>query len=116
MACCAQINEELEDVPPVDGRSLPYLVSEWFVVEALGRERQAPFDRVPGIRKARAALSRGGHLDAASYLVMPSVFGYHGIFKPLAQSWIVVESLRRQWNPKQMAAAAQQPRGGGSAR
>ena len=85
MACCAQINEELEDVPPIDGRSLPYLVSEWFVVEALCRERQAPFDRVPGIRKARAALGRGGHLDAASYLVMPSVFGYHGIFNPLAR-------------------------------
>jgi hypothetical protein len=85
MVVCAALTEPLDGIPPADGRSVPYLVAEWYVVEALAKERSVPIERVPGLYKARAVLNRGGHLDAASYLVQPSVFGFHGIFKPLAR-------------------------------
>jgi hypothetical protein len=89
IAVGATMAEELGDELAVDGRTPPYLAYEWLVVEALARRRAgAETEGVPGILKARRALTRSwaAHLDAASYLQVPKVFGFHGVYKRLARA------------------------------
>jgi hypothetical protein len=64
----------------------PYLVWEWLVVEALIRSRKDADDiaGVPGSLVTRRAIDQRGYLDARSYLNTPRIFGFHGIFKRLA--------------------------------
>jgi hypothetical protein len=94
MAVGAVATERLSDVTAADGVSPPYLAFEWHLVEALGRDRYLPTEAtfgVPGIAKARSAVARGVHLDAASYLKVPKVFGFTGIYKRLARASEVVD-------------------------
>jgi hypothetical protein len=89
IAVGATMAEEFGDEPAADGRTTPYLAYEWLVVEALARKRsRAETEGVPGILKARRALNRswGAHLDAGSYLQVPKVFGFHGVYKRLARA------------------------------
>src|SRR4051794_10625618 len=89
IAVGAAIAEELGDEPAIDGKTPPYLAYEWIVVEALARRRPpAETQGVPGIQKTRWALSRSwsSHLDAGSYLQVPKVFGFHGVYKRLARA------------------------------
>jgi hypothetical protein len=78
----------LEDLPPKDGVTTPYLAFEWHVVEAMARRLNgAPRDArlgIPGITKAQAVIRRGSHLSHATYLKTPKVFGFFGIYKRLA--------------------------------
>lgn len=95
IAVASVVTEALEDVMPADGVTPPYLAFEWILAEALAKARRLPPSatlRVPGIEKARSALSRGEHLDALSYLKVPKVFGYHGVYKRLARAIEVVDS------------------------
>ena len=64
----------------------PYLVWEWLVVEALSREmaNDTSIRGVPGTGVTRTALAQHGYVDARSYLKTPRVFGFHGVYKPLA--------------------------------
>jgi hypothetical protein len=90
-----------------------YLAFEWHVVEAFERSRpESGTDAVPGIQKARARLRESRrHLDAASYLQTPKVFGFHGVYKRLARDFEVVdddlvllapgESLIERWERDQ---------------
>ena len=64
----------------------PFLVWEWLVVEALVR-RSSPDDDIGGVagrHMARRAIERHGYLDARSYLKVPRIFGFHGVYKRLA--------------------------------
>lgn len=85
MAVGAMVTEGLDDDPALRDAS-PYLVWEWFVVEALMRTRgdDPSLWGVPGTLVARRALERHGYLDAASYLKTPRIFGFHGVYKRLA--------------------------------
>ena len=94
IAVGAVATERLSDVVAADGASTAYLAFEWHVVEALARDRHLPTEAtlyVPGISKARSVVARGVHLDAASYLKVPKVFGFYGIYKRLARAMDVVD-------------------------
>ena len=88
IAVGAVATERLADAVAADGRSPAYLAFEWHLVEAVGRDRYLPAEAtfgVPGIAKARSAVARGVHMDSASYLKVPKVFGFTGIYKRLAR-------------------------------
>jgi hypothetical protein len=88
------ITEELGSETASDGRTPAYLAYEWLVVESLARRRPpAQTQSVPGIQKARRVVGRtpSGHLDAGSYLQVPKVFGFHGVYKRLARGLGVVD-------------------------
>jgi len=88
MAVGATVTEGLE----VDSRhleSLPYLVWEWHVVEAMVRSRVTGDDRkatngVAGIGVTRRAVKKHDCVDARTYLATPRVFGFNGVYKRLA--------------------------------
>ena len=70
----------------------PYLVWEWLVIEAL--VRTMPEDPsiwgAPGTLVAKCALKMHGYLDARSYLKTPRIFGFHGVYKRLAEHFGLV--------------------------
>ena len=70
-----------------DLRTPPYLAFEWLVVESFARKSGGDLNGVPGIGKAGRMLTRSwdAHLDAASYLQVPKVFGFHGVYKRLSR-------------------------------
>jgi hypothetical protein len=95
IAVGATVARELEDQAAADGRTPAYLAYEWIVVEALARCRRSEDTySVPGIEKARSVLKRSppGHLDAGSYLQVPKVFGFHGVYKRLAWGMSLVDA------------------------
>jgi len=79
------------DLPPEtlakDSVSPPWQVFEWWVVEAHARSAELLPVRggIPGIQKAQTAVSNKRPLSAATYLRVPSVFGYTGIYRRLAR-------------------------------
>jgi hypothetical protein len=94
IAIGAVVTESLSDVMAADGVSPAYLAYEWLVVEALARDKYLPPSatmRVPGIEKARSVVVRKAHMDSRSYLKVPKVFGFHGIYKRLARDVEVVD-------------------------
>jgi hypothetical protein len=94
IAIGATMADEFAGVIAADGKSPAYLAYEWIVVESLARRGPSPPPRsVPGIEKARRALerSRSAHLDAGSYLQVPKVFGFHGVYKRLARGLGIVD-------------------------
>ena len=94
IAVGAVVAESLGDVVAADGVSPAYLAYEWLVVEALARDKYLPAlatMRVPGIDKARTVVARGAHMDSRSYLKVPKVFGFHGVYKRLARDIDVVD-------------------------
>ena len=79
------------DALAADGRSPPYQVYEWHAVEGLVRiaeklDQRDAIRGVPGQMKARAAMHRNVPLAAATYLKSPSVFGFHGVYRRLAEA------------------------------
>jgi hypothetical protein len=87
MAVCAAVCDGLEDVLASDGITPPRLVFEWLLVEAFGRcgEREA-VKGTPGTQKAQLARESGVPLSAKAYLRVPTVFGFNGVYMPLARS------------------------------
>lgn len=73
------------DAVAADGVTPPWLVYEWFVIEALARAGQ-DVDRqaIAGLRKVRRCLDSQRPVSAASYLKTPKVFGFTGIFRRFA--------------------------------
>src|SRR5690606_39537802 len=75
----------------VDGVVARYQVCEWHVVEGVVRiaeklDQRDAIRGVPGQMKARAAMHRNVPLAAATYLKVPSVFGFHGVYRRLADA------------------------------
>jgi len=81
-----------EDVLAADGLSEPWQVFEWYLVEGLVRtcdDREA-IRGVPGSDKANSAIRNRVPLSAARYLKTPSVYGYHGVYRLLAENLGIV--------------------------
>ncbi|WP_149480520.1 hypothetical protein [Mycolicibacterium sp. P1-18] len=94
MAVGATVCEGLADEMAADLISTPAICFEWLTIEAL--VRRLPSGGVPsatpGSQKARNVINRGQRLSAATYLKSPSVFGFTGIYKPLATDAQIVTS------------------------
>ena len=85
MTVGAVIREKVDDAQSRRDASA-YLVWEWLVVEAMIREMEEDpgIWGVPGSLVTRRALGRHGYVDARSYLKVPRIFGFHGVYKRLA--------------------------------
>lgn len=92
IAVSAVVCEGLEESYAADHVSPAYLVFEWLLVEGFAREgREGEVRRTPGILKAREALRAGIKMSAKNYLKVPSVFGFHGVYKRLATNLRIVD-------------------------
>lgn len=71
-----------------DGISEPWQVFEWYVVEGLVRTTEsADFLRgLPGHDKTASAVRDRVPLSAARYLVKPGTYGFHGVYRLLAET------------------------------
>lgn len=74
------------DVVAADEITPPWLVWEWFVVEAFVREQDTLREAsgVPGMQKVGRALRTQRPVGASSYLKTPTAFGFTGVFRRLA--------------------------------
>jgi hypothetical protein len=74
------------DAVAADEVTPPWLVWEWFVVEAFVRAEDllSGISRVPGIQKVRRALRNQRPVSATAYLKTPTAFGFTGVFRRLA--------------------------------
>jgi hypothetical protein len=88
IAIGARVCDDWEtDAVAADGITPPWLVWEWFVVEAFVRTGNSPSETfgVPGIQKVRRALQHQRPVCASAYLKTPSAFGFTGVFRRLAR-------------------------------
>lgn len=85
MAVCGGMDRE---VVAADGKSGPWQVFEWYVVEGLVRMYGNRDDvrGLPGVEKVRTALRNESPIGAANYLKTPHVFGFHGIYRGLGEA------------------------------
>jgi len=98
IAVGAVVSEGLWEEPPGDGVSTPAICFEWIVLESFVRKAKetGALDAtgVPGSAKAHAVIAQGKRLTAANYLKTPSVFGFNGVYQPLARGLRVVDEDR----------------------
>lgn len=91
--------DALFDLPPFDGVSSPSICFEWLVLEAFARRnsQDSALDSsgVPGSSKVRAVLAQTRRLTARNYLKSPNVFGFTGVYLPLARSLELLDEDRR---------------------
>ncbi|MHB0980403.1 MAG: hypothetical protein ACYC5Q_10110 [Thermoleophilia bacterium] len=92
------VTEALWDEPAVDGVSTPPICFEWVVLESFVRKAAETGAlegyRIPGSGKATAVIAQGKRLGAGNYLKTPSVFGFNGVYQPLARGMRVVDDKR----------------------
>ncbi len=94
ISVASRILEPYLDERMASDGSPPFLVLEWMIVEAFARTGgDLPGDarQIPGIDKARASVIRGEPMCARNYLKTPKVFGFHGVYKTLAQALLLVD-------------------------
>lgn len=87
IAVGALATESLFDQIAADGASTPSICFEWLVVEGFARSQEIRSSQpraIPGIQKARSVIDRNQRLSLATYLKVPSVFGFTGVYKPFA--------------------------------
>ena len=89
MAVSATSCSDLVDHDSSDGRTTWPVAFEWLLIEAFVR-RKIPTPGVPGALKTKTVVARGERLSAGTYLKGPNVFGFHGVYKPLAVSLGIV--------------------------
>lgn len=98
IAIGAVVCEDLWDEPPADGVSTPAICFEWVVLESFVRKAKETgalaATGVPGSSKAQAVIAQGKRLTAANYLKTPAVFGFTGVYQPLARGFRVVDEQR----------------------
>ena len=92
MAVGIIVCDDFESTRAADGVTTPQIAFEWIVLEAFARSSKSALRGVPGMQKARAVVGRRDRLSANSYLKGPSVFGFHGVYKPLAKTLDIVTS------------------------
>lgn len=87
MAVGAAVCSEFEsDMVAKDGVSEPWIVFEWHVVEGLVRMLGAKEIRdLPGRQKVGKSIRDGMPLSAPRYLKTAKVFGFHGVYRALAE-------------------------------
>lgn len=80
-----------------DKTSEPWMVYEWYVVSAMVRTfyRKAnnEIEGLPGREKATRALLDGVPISHSRYLKTAKVFGFHGVYRTLAQNVRLMDSL-----------------------
>jgi hypothetical protein len=92
IAVSAVVCEGLEENYAADTITPAHLIFEWLLVEGFAREgRDGEVRRTPGILKAREAQRAGMKMSAKNYLKVPSVFGFHGVYKRLASNLRIVD-------------------------
>ena len=92
MAVSAAVYEGLEERLASDGVTPPSIVFEWLLVMGFaGAAERADVRHTPGIAKARTARDEKVAMCARAYLRIPSVFGFHGVYKPLARHLGIVD-------------------------
>ncbi len=94
MALGSVINRGFEEgTLAADGQSEPYLVFEWHAVEGLVRSRgdDPKLKELPGKRKASDCIRDHIPLSSARYLKTASVFGFHGVYRGLADNLDVLK-------------------------
>lgn len=84
MAVGSIVADEVGELLIVDGRATPPLAFEWLLLEGYVRRALTLPTGIPGTTKAKGIRSSGGRLGASTYLKAPGVFGFHGVYKPLA--------------------------------
>jgi len=87
MAVGARVCEAWKDQEIAsDGVTPPWLVFEWYVVEAFVRAANelAQGSSIPGNQKIARAIRNGRQIGATTYLKTPTVFGYSGVYRRLA--------------------------------
>ncbi|RME22067.1 MAG: hypothetical protein D6806_13560 [Deltaproteobacteria bacterium] len=92
------IGEELGiDEVAADGMTQPWLVYEWYIVEALvrSRGRTKPLMGLPGREKVTTAIQHGEPVCARTYLKTPAIFGFHGVYRTLAETLELIDSEGR---------------------
>ncbi|HVC12265.1 MAG TPA: hypothetical protein VNE59_11555 [Burkholderiales bacterium] len=96
IAVSAAVCEGLEERFSADGVTPAYLVFEWLVVEAFVRAGKPEATRhTPGTQKAQDARASQDAMCARNYLKTPTVFGFHGVYKPIARHLGVVDDNLR---------------------
>lgn len=96
MAVCAHVCQDIEDKVAADHVTPAHIVFEWLLVEGLVRaaDRRDTMG-TPGVLKAQAVRESGEPMRASAYLRTPGVFGYHGVYKPLARHLGIVDEDMR---------------------
>lgn len=89
-----------EDALAADEETPPWLVFEWFAVESFVRSREELKDtgrarRIAGFNKVEAAYRVGRRVSRAAYLKTPTVFGFTGIFRRMAEKTQLVDQDQR---------------------
>lgn len=85
-----------DDVVAIDGITPPWLVFEWFVIEALARAGEDTRGAgIPGLQKVTGCLAAQRQVSAAAYLKTPKVFGFSGIFRRLATNSKILDDGMR---------------------
>ena len=84
LSLCSEFGDE---VIASDHVSEPWQVFEWYVVEGLVRkvDDKTKLRGLPGRFKAERAIREGLSLSAGRYLKIPSVYGFHGVYRILAK-------------------------------
>jgi hypothetical protein len=113
IAVCAGVCDGIEDQLATDGLTSPYIVFEWLLVEAFTREAERSKTMgTPGMLKAAEARKAEVPMSAKAYLRVPTVFGFHGVYKPLARNLgIVDDDLRLAENGYELLKKWQIERG-----
>lgn len=81
-----------------DGISEPWMIYEWYVVQAMVRtfdSGRTAIPGVPGTEKATTAYRSAVPLNASRYLKTATVFGFHGVYRTLADEIGVVDRTRQ---------------------
>jgi hypothetical protein len=112
IAVSAAVCEGLEDRIALDNVTPTSIVFEWLLVEGFVRASQKEHTKgTPGTLKAQAVKESNEPMCAKSYLRVPSIFGFHGVYKPLARHLGIVDddlrlsdngyALLKEWQEEQ---------------
>ena len=112
IAVSAAVCEGLEDRISSDNVTPAYIVFEWLLVEGFVRAAHKETTKgTPGTLKAQAVKESGEPMCARTYLRGPSIFGFHGVYKPLARHLGIVDddlrlsdngyALLKEWQREQ---------------
>jgi len=94
MAVSAVVVSGMEDEikSSKDVENEPWQVFEWYLVEGIVRTvEDIEVTGLPGINKAREAIRNDLGLSRDRYLVTPTVFGFHGVYRALAEALNIID-------------------------
>ncbi len=83
-----------EDELAADKQTPPYLVFEWHAVEGIVRKKgdDPTLKGLPGVLKVKDCIQNRIPISAARYLKTASVFGFHGIYRALADNLDIIRN------------------------